>query len=456
MIGIVQGRAKQVVHGGIDDDKVFAPGPFDVLHAGDEDAGVANNKTPRLDQDFQAERFEQRRQARRVKGRSQDAPGRGSFPPGFRTAGQGGIINDAQSPADAEKFQTKPVGQPPDHRQDFPHGLLEWPGGRQLRTDMHLDAAQAQIGQPGGAGINALHLFQRDPEFVFVSAGGDFGVCVRVHAGVDAHGHRRDFFQAGGDPADAGQFLRAFRIETIHVAAQCELDLALRFADARENAGLRGAAGGDDPAQFAFAHDVEAGAEIGQDAQDGQVRIRFDGEADPVVQGAQSAVEAPEMALQRLLRINVKGRAVLFGQRLHGSSFAEEFAVPVMKRMHDSTLGSTPRNNNNEPRLSSARRDGGLWLGYDPGAFHVVLVGRDFVGLIAAQQIGQSLLLGGWRTGIGRRGRGGRRRFQGCFFRFLFFPLRFGGLLRCRRSCDDWRGLSLAQGLQSFELILGR
>ena len=143
------------------------------------------------------------------------------------------------------------------------------------------------------------------------------------------------FLQAGGDPADAGQFRLAFRVETINVPAQSELDLPLRLADARENAGLRAAAGGDDPAQFAFADDVEAGAQIGQDAQNGQVGIRLDGEADAVVQRPQGAVEAPEMAGQRLLRINVKGRAVLFGQRLHGDSFAEKFAVPVMKRMHD-------------------------------------------------------------------------------------------------------------------------
>ncbi len=125
--------------------------------------------------------------------------------------------------------------------------------------------------QPGGAGINAFHVFELDAEFILVSARGDLGVRVRVHVGIDPRGHGRDFFEAGGDPADARQFRPAFGVETINVPAQSEFDLLLRLADPRENAGARAAAGGDDPAQLARADNVEAGAEIGQDTQDGQV-----------------------------------------------------------------------------------------------------------------------------------------------------------------------------------------
>jgi hypothetical protein len=41
---------------------------------------------------------------------------------------------------------------------------------------VHLQTAQPQIFQFARAGINALDLLQRDAKFVFIGAGGDFGV----------------------------------------------------------------------------------------------------------------------------------------------------------------------------------------------------------------------------------------------------------------------------------------
>ena len=116
--------------------------------------------------------------------------------------------------------------------------------------------------------------------------------------------------------------------------AQGELDFLLRLAHAGENAGARVAARGDDAPQFAGADDVEAAAQIGQDAQDGQIGIGLDGEADAVVQGAERGFQAGKMVGQRAPGIDIKGRAVFFGQRADRNSLAKEPAIPVTKRMH--------------------------------------------------------------------------------------------------------------------------
>ena len=55
MIGVVKGGPDQVVHRGINDDKMLAAGLFDVFDAGDEDAGVADDKTAGFDEDFKPE-----------------------------------------------------------------------------------------------------------------------------------------------------------------------------------------------------------------------------------------------------------------------------------------------------------------------------------------------------------------------------------------------------------------
>ena len=55
VVGIVESGPDQIVHGGVHDDEVFPSGLFDVFNAGDEDAGVAGDEAPRLDQDFQSQ-----------------------------------------------------------------------------------------------------------------------------------------------------------------------------------------------------------------------------------------------------------------------------------------------------------------------------------------------------------------------------------------------------------------
>ena len=134
---------------------------------------------------------------------------------------------------------------------------------------MHLQSAQPQIFQPAGAGVNAFDLFKRDAKFIFVGAGGDFRVRVRLDVRVHARGDGRDFFQARGNAVDALQFRLALGVERVNVLPQRKFNFVLGFANAREDAPARVAARRDDALQFAAADDVEAGAQVRQRPQHG-------------------------------------------------------------------------------------------------------------------------------------------------------------------------------------------
>ena len=71
VVAVVKGRACEVVHRGVDDHEILNTGSFHVLHARDQDAGVAGDEAARLDQNPQAKRLEQWQQLGRVLGRGE-------------------------------------------------------------------------------------------------------------------------------------------------------------------------------------------------------------------------------------------------------------------------------------------------------------------------------------------------------------------------------------------------
>ena len=157
---------------------------------------------------------------------------------------------------------------------------------------------------------------------------------VRLHVRVYAHRHRRGLLQARRHAVDALQFRLALGVEGIDPLPQGELDLALRLAHAGEGASARVAPSGDYPLQLATAHDVEPAAEPGQHPQHRLVRVGLHGEADQVLHSGQGLVEVLETRGQRMLRIDIKGRAEALGERLDGDPFTAKLVADVTKVMH--------------------------------------------------------------------------------------------------------------------------
>ena len=227
-----------------------------------------------------------------------------------------------------------PRGQTLRQGQDLLDSGLEWFHLGQLGTDMHLQTAQAQVFEARGAGIEGLDPLQLDAKFVFVRAGGDFGVGVGIDVGIDPHGDRGNFSQAGGHAVNARQFRLAFRIEGVNAPAQGKGDLRLRLAHAREDAEPRIAAGGDDAAQLAFADDVKAGAQPGQGTQDGQIGIGFDSKTNAMIQSAQRGGQARIMVRESFVRIDVERGAMFSGQAPDGHILAIKFPLAALEKMH--------------------------------------------------------------------------------------------------------------------------
>ena len=82
------------------------------------------------------------------------------------------------------------------------------------------------------------------------------------------------------DRAEPPQFGDQLDIDLVDAGGKRRLQLAARLADAGKDDALRRHAGGEGAPQFAFRDDVGAGAEPGEQAQHGEVRVGLDGEAD--------------------------------------------------------------------------------------------------------------------------------------------------------------------------------
>jgi hypothetical protein len=111
---------------------------------------------------------------------------------------------------------------------------------------VHLEAAQPQILEFGRPGVNAFDLFERDPEFVFVGASGDFFMGVGFDIGVHADGNRGDLFESGSDAVNALEFGLALSVKRIHALSERKFDFGLVLAYTGEGALARVAPGGND------------------------------------------------------------------------------------------------------------------------------------------------------------------------------------------------------------------
>ena len=83
-----------------------------------------------------------------------------------------------------------------------------------------------------------------------------------------------------GDFAQPAQLRHQLDIDLMDAGVERRCQLAARFADPGEDDPLGRHAGGERAPQFALGDDVGAGAEPGEEAQHGEVRVGLDGIAD--------------------------------------------------------------------------------------------------------------------------------------------------------------------------------
>src|ERR1700690_3290489 len=75
-----------------------------------------------------------------------------------------------------------------DEVRDGAERLVEGSERSDLRADVDADSGDAEIGVPGGLGVEAMRLGNRHSEFVLVQAGRDIRMRFRRDIGIDAQG----------------------------------------------------------------------------------------------------------------------------------------------------------------------------------------------------------------------------------------------------------------------------
>jgi hypothetical protein len=248
VVGVVEGGADEVVHGGVGDDEGLAAVFLDVEDAGEKCAGLGYDEAAWFEEQvggFVGETF--------VEG--------GSvlfyLPGGVEGAGS---VVDAEAAAGVDVADVVAVlAQVGDEAGDTGESGGEGVDFADLGADVDGDAGGVE--PPGFfcCAVDGASGFDVDAEFMFAEAGGDVWVGFGEDVGVDAEREAGDFaagLGAGGEEVELGF---GFDVEEEDVGAEGGVDLPQLFAYAGEDYFFQGGlVGFADALKFAAGDDVEA------------------------------------------------------------------------------------------------------------------------------------------------------------------------------------------------------
>ena len=309
--GFIHRGAHEIVHRGVHDEETLSGAALEVLHFGQEHAGVADHEAAGLQQNLKPERLKQGHERRAVSfRRERTRPGGLGVPPSGAAAGESVFVDDADAATDREIGDAILRLQLGGERRDFGHGLGKRPDLGELRTDVHLHAAQLDVGVFRRGFVGGGGELERDAKFVVALARRDLGVRVGVDIGVDPDRDGRLHPEFARDVVDAGELGFALDVERENPALQCQLDFGLGLADAGKDAALHIRTGGQHAAQLASAHQIERCAQLCEVAEHGETRVGLHGVADLHIQPVQTAGQPVVVVRHRRRARDVGRRAV--------------------------------------------------------------------------------------------------------------------------------------------------
>ena len=319
MESLIERRARQVVHGGVNDAEVLLLARLEVQHFGYAYACGAHQRAPRLDQQLALP------EAARIKLRQQCGP---------QGVGLGwglAVVVDAQATAKVEVFQGNTGGF--NRLRQVEHALHGLAVGRfvgDLRANVEVDADDVQPGQGSGALVGGQGAIVRNAKLVALEAGRNIGVGLGVDVGVDADADRRDAVRSQRHFVEHIDFGFALDVEAANADFQRLAHFAPGLADAGKNDLGRPCACCQRACKLTAGNDVKAAPGAGKDLQDGQRRVGFHGVADLRVAPGKAALVGREGRQHRCLGVDKQRRTVLLCQRLKGAALDVELAVGVV------------------------------------------------------------------------------------------------------------------------------
>jgi len=222
--------------------------------------------------------------------------------------------------------------------QHLVQGFRKGAGVQELGADVAVDAGNVQAGQGGGLAVEGQGVLIGHAELVLAQTGGNIGVGVGIHIGIDPQAYRGPLAQAQGHPVEPFQLGGGFHVEAENTGVQGLGHFPFGLAHAGEHHLARIRPGGQDPAQLSAGDDVKPRTQTGEEGQHSQVGIGLDRKAHQAVparrMGGQGFLEFPVGGRQGGPGIDVTGSAEFFGDAGKGHVFRVQLTRPIGEGSH--------------------------------------------------------------------------------------------------------------------------
>ena len=199
------------------------------------------------------------------------------------------------------------------------------------------DVEVRQVASPAQQGQS---LAGGDAELVLAQAGGNIGMGLRIHIGVDAQGYRRPHGALCGHLVQHFEFRRRLDVKAVDARLQGAAHFLALFDHAGEHHLRRIAPRGDHALQFAHRDNIETGALARQHIQHGQVRVGFHGIAHQVLTAGQRPLILAQRGLHRGAGIHVGRGAQILGEDARIDALDEQSPVAVFDTHERSGAGA--------------------------------------------------------------------------------------------------------------------
>ena len=285
------GWPEKIRHARVGDDELLAAASLSVKNARQQNAGVADEETARLEDDPEAGATHERAH---------------HFPEMTDIHRTLGVVRDSEPTADVEILQSAfcipldlaPQVQQPLH-SDFVRSEL-----RDLGPDVHVETEEADILQIGGHFRNGERLVERDAELHPLLARPRVRVrSVHQHLRIHAERNGSDDAEPLRHSVEDVQLLLGLHVEEKDLGANRLFHLPRRFPNATEDDVTPGIARLERAKQLAAGNDIEARAQLAQKRENRNARIGF----HAVVQ---SRVELPHRIAKQVVLLPDGRRAV--------------------------------------------------------------------------------------------------------------------------------------------------
>ena len=318
MPGAIERRADQIVHPGVDHQKIARRPGLHVFDARQENASIADDRTPGIEHHRVPPAAERGQRAAHER---LDRLRRLILVANAHAAAE---IDMAQ--AHAGRFQALDQLAQPLCRGDERRRFV------QQRADVATDADDLERRHAGRTPVEPLRVRMRDAEFGFAQSGRNIRMRARVDIRVDAQRDRRRAPKPLRDARHALQLGFRFEVDAADAVRERKFDFRFGLAHAGKERLGGSAAGGEHARELAARNDIEAGAEPGEQREHRQVRVRLDRVAQHRLAPGQRARELAVRRLDRRARVDVAGRAETPRQVVERRLFGAQHAVAVCKR----------------------------------------------------------------------------------------------------------------------------